>query len=159
LDAARAEIVVRGSGWTAGSVVLLVWLVTAAVAAAGPVSDGARLAILAVGPLFGVVAAWAATSRRVVVATPSALRVTRRPIGLWDVVRVARRDLSFLALESDRVNDAAAEAHADSWWGRRERWSVVARTRSGRTYTIATGYRDVGSAKRVVDQLSRVLGC
>lgn len=155
MDAGRAEIVVRGGGWTAGSAILAVWLAAAGIVAAWPVTDALRLGVLAAGPVFGVAAAWAATTWRVLIATPEELRIVRRPIGPWDVVRIARRDLAFVAIEPLRVRDVDARPR---WWERGERWAVVARTRTGRTYTVAAGYRDVVGAKRVADEVSRVLG-
>lgn len=114
---------------------------------AGPV-------VLALGPVAAVLALWAALTRRVIVASPDGVRVVWRPLALWDVVWIPRRELQVVSIDERINNDEDA-----GWFGTPSTlWAVVAVTPQG-TVTLAKGYRDGEAARRVAEQIRQAARC
>jgi hypothetical protein len=116
-------------------------------------------ALLALAPVVAVASVWSAVTRRVLVVSSQGLRLTRRPLALWDLAWVPRAELAFVALDERELHDSDGY-RARTFWGKpRTAWAVVAHTRSGEQVTVADGYEDPQLARAVAERIRRVTGC
>jgi hypothetical protein len=152
------EISVPGAGVTTAIVAVLLWAFVLVYLFSDdlPVAlpPWAPLAALAASPLIGVFALWSLVTRRIIVASPDGVRVTRWPIALWDAAWVERGDLVTVSIEEREDDDD------ESWLGRRpsKHWAVVAVTHEQGTVTLATRFLTADGARNVAERIRRATG-